>query len=1638
MSTQLEERLASLPPEKRRLLELRLRKEGLAASTAPRSATPPAIPRRDPSDSGPFPLTFGQQRLWFIEQLNPGTAVYNIPFAGRLRGTLDPGLLERGLREVVRRHEVLRTRFRLLDGQPVQVIDPEPFVPLPVIDLTALPGDPREAEAARLILAEPHAPFDLERGPVLRVSLVKVSGPGALRPHVGTLRSQLPGLMGDETGGPAAEHVLLVTMPHLVTDAWSMGIFFRELPAIYEAFRRGETPPLPELPIQVADYALWQRGWLQGEVLEAQLRFWREYLADAPPVVALPTDRPRPPVQTFHGKRLPMTLPPPVVRGLRPFNDRRGVTGVMTLLAVLDVLLQRWSGLDDIIVGSPVVTRPQPETHPLIGFFINTAVLRTRMQGDPTFEELLLRVRDSTLASLAHQDLPFERLTDVVEVPRDSPYPPLVQVSFVLQNVHIPQPDFEGIRLIDSWQTDTGMARCDLGGGVFEEEGEGTIPQGGFDYNTDLFDEATILRMRGHFLALAEGALAEPGRRISELPMLAPAERRQLLVEWNDVLPPSATPGRLFHEIVADVARARPEAPALVGVDGEVSYAGLVERMEALAAHLRGRGAGLEVGVAVCLERSPERIIAFLAALASGGFYTPLDPDWPAERLLYQLRDTGAAVVVTTRKLAERLGFAEAGVELVLLEGGKDEKDIKDGKDRAFSPASLESLKSFGSFSSPDSLAYVFYTSGSTGRPKGVMITHRGLANLAAALERALGDAPGERLLQAARMGFDASVFEMAVALPAGRAMHIAAPDALLVGPELAAFAAERAATCAIMTPTVLSTVPEGAFAGVRCLILGGEAIPPGLAERWAPKLRLFNSYGPTESTVGCTIGLVEPDFGEKPDLPRPTIGRTFASFPCYLLDARLQPAPLGAHGELYVGGPNLARGYLGLPERTAAAFVPDPFSGELGEPGARLYRTGDRVRHLPDGRLDFLGRLDDQIKVRGIRLEPGEIEALLREHPAVREAAVLLREGDGRLMACVTLDGQAGPAELRDWLRERLPEPMVPAAFVLLDELPLTSNGKLDRRALSRLEPEAANSEAGAELPGTDKERLLADIWASALKRDRIGRHDDFFAIGGDSILAIQVVSRAAEAGLFVEPRQLFAHPTVAGLAAVAAGAPRIDAEQGPVTGPVPLTPTQLWLLEEVDLPVPHHWNLSLLLEATEGTVIDPAALARAVARLVEHHDQLRARFVRTGAGWRQEVAPPDGEAPFTLFDLSALPDAARDAAFEETAQGAAFQDAAGAVQAGFDLQRGPLLRAALFEAGPGRPARLLLAAHHLVVDGVSWPVLLADLRAAAAGLPLPPKTTSFRRWAERLREYARTAELRQELDVWREAGGHAAPLPVDLVGSLGGPPLEGAAGRVEARLDAEETRRLLSEVPEAWPVRTEEVLLTAVAEALAGWRGERLSEYRGERMVVLAMEGHGRERLFDDVDLSRTVGWLTSTWPLRLELPDRGEGGPGESLKAVKERLRRVPRRGIGYGILRHLADGEATALRRQPRPDVSFNYLGRTDDPMASSGPFRLAAEPGGGASDPRNPRPHPLAIDAVVLDGELRLVWIYDRGRYLQETVERLAAAALDHLRGLIAHCLGGEASGHTPVDFPHAGLKADQLDRLLGKIGGRRR
>ncbi|HEV2735592.1 MAG TPA: condensation domain-containing protein, partial [Longimicrobiaceae bacterium] len=772
-----------------------------------------------------------------------------------------------------------------------------------------------------------------------------------------------------------------------------------------------------------------------------------------------------------------------------------------------------------------------------------------------------------------------------------------------------------------------------------------------------------------------------------------------------------------------------------------------------------------------------------------------------------------------------------------------------------------------------------------------------------------------------------------------------------------------------------------------------------------------MNHYGPTETTVGALAYRVPARLEEH--AATVPLGRPLPGARAYVLDGRMQPLPVGVPGELYVGGGGVARGYLRRPDLTAERFVPDPF----GPPGTRAYRTGDRVRWLASGELEFLGRVDRQVKIRGFRVEPGEVEAVLAQHPSVQEAAVESREGALVAYVVGAPGTEASAGELRDDLARRLPPHMVPSAFVVLGALPLTPNGKLDREALPA--PGAPSREPeGYRAPRTPAERTLAGIWAEALGVEHVGVHDNFFALGGDSILAIRVIARAAQAGLRIAPQQLFRHQTVAGLAAVAvAVALEPPAAEGPAAGVVPLTPIQRRFFAR-ELPDPHHYNQALLLRVREP--LAPAQLEAAIAALLEHHDALRLRFTRGAGGWEQRYAPPGGTVPLERADLSGFPAAEQDALLES---------AAAERQARLELENGPLLRAVRFDLGPSRGERLLLVVHHLAVDGVSWRILLEDLECACRQLArgeaasLPRRTTSYRRWAERLQDLARSGEPRAELPFWTEQARETAPLPVDRAGGEG---TVGSARTVVCVLDEEETRALLTEVPGAYRTQANDVLLCALAQAFQRWTGE--------RVLRIHLEGHGREELFADVDPSRTVGWFTSLFPVRLELE---EGGPGEVLKGVKEQLRAIPRRGIGYGMLRHLSDdpGVREALRGAPEPEVLFNYLGQFGRTYSGLSLFGAAEEGTGPSRAGTTPRAQLLEINARVSGGRLRLVWTYGEEVHARETIERLAAGYVEALRELIAHCTAPGAGGATPSDFPLARISRAELDRLAERVDG---
>ena len=935
--TDLQERIASLSPAKRALLEKRLQ-EKLSESSRLQQ-----IPRRP--EQGLLPLSFAQQRLWFLDRMEPGSSFYNVARALSIAGTLNVRALERGLDEILRRHDALRTTFPMAGESPVQVIHPHEAFSLPMIDLGEVPENGRRDRALRLAEEEFQRPFDLSAGPLFRAALLRLDD---------------------------MEHVLIVTMHHIVSDGWSMGVFFRELSTLYAAYSGGDASPLPELPVQYADYSRWQQEWLRGEVLDQRLSYWKRKLAGVPAALDLPADRPRPPVQTYNGDTCSARLPQELSVSLKALSRREGVTLFMTLLAAFQVLLHRYTGRDDISVGTPIANRNRIEIEGLVGLFVNTLVLRTDLTGAPGFRELLARVRETALEAYDHQDLPFEKLVEEMHPVRDVSRTPLFQVMFQLRNVPTRPLRFPALEVRDL-DVPLRVAKFDLSVDITEEP-EGLLCL--FEFNTDLFDKDTIHRMVGHYRALLEGVAADPDRKITVLPLLTDAERTKLLVEWNDTRVDFPR-DQCIHRLFEAQADRTPDALAVWCAGNTLTYRGLNARANRLAGYLRKRGVGPDTPVGICMGRSLEMVVAILGVLKAGGAYVPLDPSHPRERLAFLLEDTGAPVLLTQENVSGALpGHLP---ETVFLDSARD-------------PLAQECEDNPGGRPAPENLAYVIYTSGSTGTPKGVAIPHRALCNNIVWARGAFGITESDAVLQMSPFCFDASVSEIFLPLLSGASLVMAPPEIQYDPVGLLELVAGRNVTTIQLVPSLLKVLLEES--GIRncgCLkriICGGEVLPADLRDRCLETLpaELFNLYGPTETTIDATYRFCRRD-KEHRGVP---IGRPIANFQAYVLDRNLQPVPVGVPGELCLGGVGLARGYLNRPELTAEKFIPNPFREGTGE---RIYRTGDLVRYLPDGNIEFLDRLDQQVKIRGYRIELGEIEAALRQHPAVDDVLVLAKE---------------------------------------------------------------------------------------------------------------------------------------------------------------------------------------------------------------------------------------------------------------------------------------------------------------------------------------------------------------------------------------------------------------------------------------------------------------------------------------------------------------------------------------------------------------------------------------------------------------------------------------------------------------------
>ena len=1077
---------AALTPELREVLAERkaelltlLRRQNAATQ----ATTAPLVPV--PRD-GDLPLPFAQQRLWFLAQLNPESAVYHLPAAFRLTGPLHRAALSRSLTEIVRRHEILRTTFPSREGRPVQAVAPQMDVPLHVVDLQGVPDAAREAQ--RLAAAEMLRPFDLVRGPLLRFTLFPLADDDA---------------------------IVLFVVHHIIADGWSFNVLFRELRTLYEAFSAGRPSPLPDLPIQYADFAVWQRQGLRGEFLESQVSYWRRQLAGRLPALELPTDRPRPPVETYRGATHMVSLPLPLSKALKAVSLSEGATLFMTLLAALKTLLHRYTGAEDVLVGSPTAGRSRSEIEGLIGLFVNTLVLRTDLSGNPSFREFLGRVRDMALGAYANPDVPFERLVEVLHPERDLSRNPLFQVMFILQNASMmPTLDLPGL-ILRPLQVETGTSKFDLTLSLGETE-QGLV--GTLEYNTDLFDAATIVRLWGHFQTLLEGIVADPGQRLSRIPLLSASERHQLVVQWNRTAKPYAQ-DRCVHHLLEGQAERTPDAVALVDEDTQLTYRDLHYRADRLARHLRRLGVGPDVLVGICVERSLEMVVGLLGILKAGGAYVPLDPAYPPGRLAFMLEDAQIPVLVTQQSLLARLPVHTA--HAVCLDANWEAPAPGDAE-----PPPPEVT--------PDHLAYVIYTSGSTGKPKGVQVPHRAVVNFLQSMRDQPGVTALDTLLAVTTLSFDIAALELYLPLTVGGRVVVASRAMATDGNLLVARLAATGATAMQATPATWRMLLDAGWSANPALKIfcGGEALPKELAAALLPRgASLWNLYGPTETTIWSTVHRVT---GEERAIP---VGRPIANTECYVLDKEGEPVPIGVPGELHIGGVGLARGYLNRPDLTAERFIPSPL---CAGGGARLYKTGDLVRYLPDGTLEYLGRLDHQVKVRGFRIELGEIEHALAQHPGVRQAVVVAREdapGDQRLVAYVLPAAAARPSvpEMQERLRAVLPPYMVPGTFVTMDTLPLTPNGKVDRRALPP--PEAPSREGGPArvAPRDLLERQLAKVWEDLLGVPAVGSRDNFFDLGGHSLLAVRLFVEIAKlTGCQLPLATLFQFPTVEGLARV------------------------------------------------------------------------------------------------------------------------------------------------------------------------------------------------------------------------------------------------------------------------------------------------------------------------------------------------------------------------------------------------------------------------------------------------------------------------------------------------------------------------
>ncbi|WP_339801532.1 amino acid adenylation domain-containing protein [Paenibacillus sp. FSL R5-0744] len=1500
-----------------------------------------------------YPISSTQNRFLAISQLDTKTS-YNLPFQFILSGEFDVDRFEKAYNYLIETHEILRTTFEWIDNQMVQKIHPFKESKITYLEVSL--------KESNEIASDFIHSFKLDILPLIRVLLLKID---------------------------VNVYKLLLDVHHIIMDGFSIGLFMKELSQIYNGTFL--EPP----SIQYRDYAAWQNERFKKNERDKDRKYWLENLEGEIPVLNLPTDYPRPILQNFDGDRLFFYINTEISGSLKKVARQGGSTLYMVLLAGYYILLSRYSGQKDIIVGVPSSGRHYKDIEKLLGLFVNTLPVRGFPDSNQSFLSFLNQIKESTIAAYEHQDYPLEKLVEELKISRDLSQNPLFNTLFVLQNIPDWNLDLRGVAC-EAVDMVSKSSKLDISIEAFEQEGKIKFT---VEYATRLFKKETIQRMIKHYINILTEVADNPSLKLEEINMISDEEKEDLfLYNKTERILSNKTIQQVFEERTLN----SPNAIAVKFGKEQITYRELNNRANQVAHQLRIFGVKRDEIIAILVERSIEMMVVILGILKSGAAYLPLDPRHPDDRILYMLKDSNSRFLLIQKTLINRTEFLTntfhgtvLGLDGILTESAQN----------------IDNPEFINEF---HDLAYVIYTSGSTGKPKGVMIEHRSLINRIEWMQEQFDFSMSDKFLQKTVYTFDVSVWELFLWFYSGSTLILLEPEAEKDPESILSAIINNGVTVLHFVPSMLSAfvsylkdIQSSRLNSLKFIFTSGEALSCELLNNclsytFLGGAKIINLYGPTETTIDSTFF----EFSHDRKYNVVPIGKPIFNTHTYIINRHGQLQPIGIDGELCIGGAGMARGYLNQPELTAEKFVENPY-----RPGERMYRTGDVARWLPDGNIEFLGRIDHQVKIRGYRIEPGEIENQLLKHPKVREAVVIAQlESDGQSQAlCAYVVGDSGlkSSILREYLSQELPEYMIPSYFIALEELPLTPNGKVDRKALPK--PEAGMASGRAyEAPSNEIESQMAEIWQGVLGREKVGLNDHFFELGGDSIKGIQVCARLYKHGWKLEMKHLFQYPVLRDACTQVVPLQR-KAEQGLIEGEVSLLPIQQWFFEQ-NLEEAEHWNQAMMLQGKPR--FEEKSLEEALRKLVEHHDGLRTVFSGKGQEAKgYNLGVEEGMVNLAVVDLTEEEDPIR-----------AIKEQAEEAQRNFDIEKGPLFRAKVFRTQT--EDHLLLVAHHLVIDGVSWRILLEDLAIAyeqvSQGQPvgLQEKTDSVKEWSKGLRNYAISKELLKEVPYWREMEQSTiSTLPKDSEPQSEAMKYNGVAS---IQLSRKDTVLLLEEVNRAYNTEINDLLLTALAQTVQKWTGE--------SAMAVNMEGHGREEIIDSLTVTRTVGWYTSMYPVVLEPTSNAD--VGMQLKQVKETLRQVPKKGVGYGILRYLTPmEEREGLTFTLKPEISFNYLGQFDADLNTS-LFKRSPYETGQTIGEGNQRLYEIDIVGMVDNGRMALNFNYNTDTYRPETMEEIAASYKEQLLILIYHCVNQTVTEVTPSDLAEGDINIKDIEEIL--------